>query len=211
MTDTRTLPNRQPLLLFAAVLLAVLLLTPFTGGPAAWIEETGAVETMSFILWMLCPLLFLWLFPPRAWARYPHMISLVLLLAFREAPFDVWIIDFRLLNPAFYAAEGFTLSAIFGGAIAIFVVASVVTLFVFGIPALWRALKERQSWPKLVLLGFGFAAVGQLFEKLHRFISPVIGHWLTVVSEELCELVFVTLVVAAILSAGRLRRAKRLR
>lgn len=196
--------HRMPVL-FWAVFVSVLIVTPLTGGPSAWNQESGAIEVLSFLFWMLCPILFLWLFDKRAWLLYPHMVSLTLLLAFREAPFDVWIVDERLLQPGFYAAEGFTFDAILGGAIAVFVLASVAALFVFGFPAMWRAMRAGRSWPKLLILGGVFAAVGQVFEELMQPIAAVIGPWATVVSEELCELMFVVLVVAAILSAARAR------
>ena len=193
--------------LFGAILVSVLIVTPLTGGLAAWNQESGAIEVLSFLLWMFCPVLFLWLFDPRAWLLYPHMVSLTLLLAFREAPFDVWIVDERLLQPDFYAAEGFTFDAILGGVIAVFVLASVVALFVFGLPSMWRAMRAGRSWPKMLILGGVFAAVGQAFEELIRPIAAVIGSWSAVVSEELCELMIAVLVVAAILSVARARSA----
>ncbi len=191
--------------LFGAVFLSIAVVTPLTGGPAAWDQESGAIEVLSFLLWMLCPILFLWLFDRQAWLLYPHMVSLTLLLAFREAAFDVWIVDERLLQTGFYAAEGFTFDAILGGAIAVFVLASVIALFAFGLPAMWRAMRAGRSWPKLLILGAVFAAVGQVFEELMQPIAAVIGPWATVVSEEVCELLFVVLVVAALLSAARAR------
>lgn len=194
--------------LLIVVTLFVLVLTPFSGGFSAWTEEDGAIEIMSLVIWILCPLVFVlegeW---PR-WIRYPHVVAMTLLLGEREAPFDAWIVDERLLQTEFYAMHGFSLTAVAGGAIALFVLVSLVTFFIFGIPAAWRAHKAGKSWPAILCVGVGFAAAAQAIEEwLMEPMAALTGSWLPQVAEEGFELIFVVLVLAAILLASGTSRS----
>lgn len=185
------------------VLLSVLALTPFTGGLAAWPAEHGAVEWHGFVILILCAPVFLLVFPPRLWARFVHVPVGALLLALREGASDWWIIDERLLSSAFYVEEGLTPTALAGGAIALLVLASVGTLVVFGLPALFRALRARRVWVVLFGIAGACAVFGQAVEE---FLMPTIaafaGQWVAQISEEVPEMFFAILIFEAILAAA---------
>jgi len=185
------------------ICLSVLAMTPFTGGFAAWPMESGAVEWHSFIVLILCAPAFLLVFPPRLWPRLVHVPIGTLLLAMREGQSDWWIIDERLLGPAFYIEQGLTPTALVGGAIALLVLASVGTLVVFGLPTLWRAMRTRSVWTVILGLAGALAIFAQIVED---FLMPPLtalgGEWFAQICEEVPELLFATLILEAILAAA---------
>jgi hypothetical protein len=192
----------RPLRLLA-VIASIFLWTPFTGGFVAWPTEQGSVEWHSLVILILCAPAFLLVFPPRLWPRFVHVPVGALLLARREGEAEWWIIDERLLGPAFYVEQGPTPTALAGGAIALMVLASVGTLLVFGLPALWRAMRARRAWAVLLGLAAALAVAGQVVEEVGMApLAALIGPWAAAVSEEACELLFAILVFEAILAAA---------
>ncbi len=186
-----------------AICLSVLALTPFTGGFAAWPAEHGSVEWHSFVVLILCAPVFLLVFPPRLWPRFVHVPVGALLLALREGDSEWWIIDERLLGPAFYVEQGLTPSALAGGAIALLVLASVGTLVVFGLPALWRAMRARKTWAVVLGLAGACAIFGQAVEEfLMAPISAFGGRWFAQICEEIPEMFCAILIFEAILAAA---------
>lgn len=203
MFDTHPFSDRNRALRIGIVLASVLVWTPFTGGFAAWPGESGSVEWHSFVILILCAPVFFWLCPRRVWARYIHVPVGALLLAMREGESDWWIIDERLLGPAFYIDQGLTPTALAGGAIALLVLSGVVTLGFFGLPALWRAIRARRIWALLLGLAAAFAFAGQVVEEVGMApLAALVGPWAAAVTEELCELIFAILLFEAILAAA---------
>ena len=127
-----------------------------------------------------------------------------LLLAMREGQSDWWIIDERLLGPAFYIEQGLTPTALVGGAIALLVLASV------GNACRLRPADAVAGNADAQCLDGDTRSCRCLwpFSRMivEDFLMPPLtalgGEWFAQICEEVPELLFATLILEAILAAA---------
>jgi len=187
---------------FALLFLTVM--TSFSGGITNWNQENGGIEWLSFVLLLLCPLAFFIHQPPTLWLLLAHIPVFTALLAKREAERDWWIIDERLLGGEFYAAQGFSLTAIAGALVVAVVLLGLAALFLRGVPACWRGLRDRPLWFILFVAGGLAGAMGQGLEELAEMRQATGAElWLLEVFEEGTEAVFAFLLLLSILAGPR--------
>ncbi|MEM1236109.1 MAG: hypothetical protein AAGI10_03995 [Pseudomonadota bacterium] len=192
---------------FGLVLIAgaLLVATVLSGGPRLWPTEDGAFEWISFLSLLCIPVVFFAIFPADTWLKASSIPVYGLLLAMREGETDWWIIDERLLGAEFYAEQGLSLTAIAGGAIVLLLALATVTLLWKGVPALFRALIDRRAWAILLVVGGVVAVVAQSLEEVEPLaaeLSSTLGV-LTIVAEEVLEMVFCLCLLEAVLRGGR--------
>lgn len=188
------------LVLFAAVFG----LSPFMGGMASLVEESGPLEIGTILILAVSAAAFFVLFPRSTWLKALPVPVALLLLAKREAEQDWWIVDERLLTISFYTEEGFTATSVVGAIIAAIVVMSGLILCFRGVPLFLRAVAGKQGWALALMAAVFAAALGQVMEELEGLFVSVTGSgWLARFFEEGLELCFAYLVLVSVVLGAR--------
>ena len=115
-------------------------------------REGGGLEVSSVVLQLLAAATFFAVVPSRFWAPLFHLPALFVLFAAREMDFDKAFTQSGILSLRFYSGDSSLTAKLIGGAFALFAVYVVFRSLRRGLPAMWRALQEREVWPWFAIM-----------------------------------------------------------
>lgn len=190
-----------PIIVVATVIIDLLLF----GNIEEFAKENRGIETASFLLLFYAAVGFLALAPDRGFGASWHVPTVLFMLAARELDFDKKFLADGIYRAKLYTRDNPVLHKIIGGA-ALFLTFWIIWRLVRRSGPGWvRALRNLDLWAWLMLSALLFVVIAKTIDgagrKMRRLFDVEVPQNVSnvlVVAEELMELGFGMLIVAAI-------------
>lgn len=138
------------------------------------LNEAGAIEMASALLYAYAAIVWLWTRPGDSWKQSWQVPTVMLMMMGREFDLDKKLTSVGILKSNLYLTNTApVMERILGVLVIAFAVTAIIRLLALNGPAFLNGLRQRALWAFSLVVGAGFAVVSKSVDGIARKLAPL--------------------------------------